>query len=78
MTVHLGDSKNKKDGDDNASTDGGKSVDSLETKLGDQERDEAMDEEQRIALQMIEELLNRNCTSPGKEGLDLGEHSFYL
>lgn len=92
MTVPLGNSNNKKDGGDKVSDDGGKSVDgSSKTNLINQERDETMDEEQRIALQMIEELLNRNCTSPSscpspssypfgitKEGLGLGEASFYL
>ncbi|XP_031384797.1 ethylene-responsive transcription factor WIN1-like isoform X1 [Punica granatum] len=87
MTVHLGNSSSKKDGD----VDGGKLDDkSSETKIDDQERDGEMDEEQRIALQMIEELLNRNCPSlcpsPSNspcpfgittEGLGLGEASFY-
>lgn len=60
MTVHLGNPGNKKDGDE-VSVRGRESGDSSGTKLDDQERDETMDEEQRIALQMIEELLNRNC-----------------
>lgn len=35
-----------------------------------------MDEEERIALQMIEELLNRNCPSPQREdGTEKGEGS---
>ncbi|KAG2713271.1 hypothetical protein I3760_04G169700 [Carya illinoinensis] len=37
-----------------------------------------MDEEERIALQMIEELLNRNCPSPSSFGIQEGEGSFYL
>lgn len=63
MTVNLGDRPNdKKDGGDQVSDRGRKPVDSSGTpKLDDQDRDENMDEEQRLALQMIEELLNRNC-----------------
>ncbi|XXG55898.1 hypothetical protein AAC387_Pa03g3457 [Persea americana] len=34
-----------------------------------------MDEEERIALQMIEELLNRNCPSPQPDENDKGEGS---
>ncbi|KAL0013770.1 hypothetical protein SO802_000839 [Lithocarpus litseifolius] len=40
-----------------------------------------MDEEERIALQMIEELLNRNCPSPSSSslfGIQEGEESLYL
>ncbi|KAF8400642.1 hypothetical protein HHK36_013941 [Tetracentron sinense] len=39
---------------------------------------DGMDEEERIALQMIEELLNRNCPSPPSNGFLQGEGSFHV
>lgn len=37
-----------------------------------------MNEEERIALQMIEELLNRNCPSPSCEPQEKADGNFYL
>ncbi|KAK4777965.1 hypothetical protein SAY87_018152 [Trapa incisa] len=85
MTVHLGNSKNKdpENDIDNPAVDGGwKPTDTSEmTKFCDKERnkEETMEEEQRVALQMIEELLNRNCTGPCGDGPGQGVmDSFYL
>lgn len=70
MTVQLGNKNAAVDGaDQNSSLP--LSSDSRPTFTGPELRAE-MDEEERIALQMIEELLNGNCPSPS------GEESFYL
>ncbi|KAB1208226.1 Ethylene-responsive transcription factor WIN1 [Morella rubra] len=73
MTIQLG-PKNANDGQSSSLP-----LSSDSQALAAPEMRSEMDEEERIALQMIEELLNRNCPSPPSSfGIQEGEGSFYL
>ncbi|BBH08497.1 Integrase-type DNA-binding superfamily protein, partial [Prunus dulcis] len=91
MTVQLG--KKKNSNNTNAADDHGQSISSSSPLIMSTSESSAstssarapeliaeMDEEEKIALQMIEELLNRNCPSPTNSsfGIQPGEESFYL
>ncbi|PQQ14145.1 ethylene-responsive transcription factor WIN1-like [Prunus yedoensis var. nudiflora] len=91
MTVQLG--KKKNSNNTNAADDHGQSISSSSPLIMSTSESSAstssarapeliaeMDEEEKIALQMIEELLNRNCPSPNNSsfGIQPGEESFYL
>lgn len=75
MTVQLG---NKNAGDDRNSSLPLSSQASLPATFAGPELRGEMDEEERVALQMIEELLNGNCPSPSSFGIEEGEERFYL